>query len=121
MKTTRLLLLMLLALTGTLSTNAQEAYCAVEYADLSDGLQGATVTYYYDDQRYNWDLTVDVDGVRGENISYVDKLTIVFDRSFANYRPTDTSYWSNVSIMAGRLSRMSTTASKFLSASLSTY
>ena len=87
------LLTLLLTMTGALGVSAQDAYCAVEYANLSNGLTGATVTYYYDDYRWDRDNVVEVNEMNGDNITYVDELTIVFDSSFANYSPTSTEWW----------------------------
>ena len=93
MKTTKLLLMMLLTLTGVLSANAQEAYCAVVYGNTDDGQTGLTATYYYDNQRSNWEKTVAVDEVSPDYLLMVDDATIIFDSSFANYYPTSTLYW----------------------------
>ena len=91
---------MLLTLTGALSANAQEAYCALEKTEKSNGeLESLTATFYYDNQRSSRSETVNVpeDGGRilkiPQEISLPDYINVVFDSSFANYRPTNTYSW----------------------------
>ena len=101
MKKTRLFLLtLLLTMTGVLGMSAQEAYRALKLEQTSDGHQGLTITYYYDNQRSSRGNTVDailnVDGLLDgftDVDDYVDDVNIVFDSSFANYFPTSTMYW----------------------------
>ena len=99
MKTTRLFLLtLLLALAGSLGMNAKEAYRALSYSHPTDGKTLLTITYFYDNERSSRASSVDailnVDGLL-ENIPCADEVEIYFDNTFADYRPTNTSYWFN--------------------------
>ena len=82
--------------------SAQKAYRALKLEQTSDGHQGLTITYYYDNLRSSRgntvDATLNVDGLLDgftDVDDYVDDVNIVFDSSFANYFPTSTMYWFN--------------------------
>ena len=64
------------------------------YAMLSEN--GQTVTFYYDDQMENRSRVMDINRSyiqSSETNAYGSAKTVVFDASFANYRPTSTAYW----------------------------
>ena len=101
-----LLLLMLMGLSGSLGLNAQnstkEAYYAVEI-DFKEYVEyyqewiywGVNVTFYYDNLRSSRGETYLLPQNGGKlnipnSVSYV---AIFFNNSFADYRPTNTSYW----------------------------
>ncbi len=82
--------------------SAQQAYCALEKTLKSNGdLESVNATFYYDNLRSSRSETIDVpeDGGRilyiPQEIPLPDYVNIVFDSSFANYRPKSTSYWFN--------------------------
>ena len=89
------LFLWLMLLMGAVSTHAQEAYFSVEFLDplLSE------VTFYYDNkraQRQNCHLVTNDGSPLFNNDVFSERqeeIDITFDSSFANYRPTNTSYW----------------------------
>ena len=101
MKTTRLFLLSLfLTFAGALGMSAQEAYCYLEKTLKSNGdLESVNATFFYDNLRSSRSETIDVpeDGGRilyiPQEIPLPDYINIVFDSSFANYRPKSTLYW----------------------------
>ena len=98
-----LLLLMLLSLAGSIGVKAQnsnkEAYYALDKDMDTDGeeswILGERVTFYYDDQRSTRGETYLLPQNGGTlNIPDAESgIYITFDSSFANYRPTNTSYW----------------------------
>lgn len=81
---------------------------AEPYAVISD--EGRVVTFYYDDQKDNRD-GIDIfsyDENATSNVlqnPYSSATTAIIDVSFANYRPTDTSWWffgcKNLSSISG--------------------
>ncbi len=68
--------------------NAPQAYAA-----LSD--DGKTVTFYYDNQKFNRTGVVDINKYYVESNAYGTATTAVIDASFADYRPTSTAFWFN--------------------------
>ena len=92
MKALRLFLLtLLMAYAGAMGMSAQEAYCAVNYGNTSDGHSAKTITFFYDTQRSSRNYTINVNELG--NLSFTDDVSIIFDSSFANYHPTSTMYW----------------------------
>ena len=100
------LLTLLLTLTGALGANAQtkEAYYSVEYLDEDydefDNLsyRACRYVFYYDDQRATRGRTRNVtqngtplDFSTEYDIDFIKR--VVFDSSFADFRPTNTSHW----------------------------
>ena len=97
---------MLMSLSGSLGLNAQtntkEAYYAVEidFKEYDEDFQewmywGVNVTFYYDNLRSSRGETYLLPQNGGKlnipnSVSYV---AIFFNNSFADYRPTNTSYW----------------------------
>lgn len=86
--------------------SAQQAYCALEKTLKSNGdLESVNATFYYDNLRSSRSEAIDLsetidvpeDGGRilyiPQEIPLPDYINIVFDSSFANYRPKSTSYW----------------------------
>ena len=77
---------------------------AEPYAVISD--EGRVVTFYYDDQKDNRD-GIDIFSYDENATSnpYSSATTAIIDVSFANYRPTDTSWWffgcKNLSSISG--------------------
>ena len=60
------------------------------YAVLSEDRK--TVTFYYDNQRAQRSGAVEINS--GSNLAYYrNATTVVFDESFADYRPTSTAHW----------------------------
>ena len=100
------LLTLLLTLTGALGANAQtkEAYYSVEYLDEDydefDNLsyRACRYVFYYDDQRATRGRTRNVTQ-NGTPLDFSTEYVIefikrvVFDSSFADYRPKNTSHW----------------------------
>ena len=85
-------------------TNENEAYYAVDQYAEGSVILSETVTFYYDDQRSTREnsnlLTQDGGKLNIPNAPYSPNsantpfsIKIEFDDSFANYRPTNTSYW----------------------------
>ena len=99
---------MLLTFAGALGMSAQEAYCYLEKSENIYGeLVSVNATFYYDNLRSSRSEAIDLsetidvpeDGGRilyiPQEIPLPDYINIVFDSSFANYRPKNTSYWFN--------------------------
>ena len=97
----KLLILWLMLLAGVSGLRAAEAYYSVEYdEDISD----VTVRFYYDNKRAQRPntFTVTENGTplfNHQTFVYNgdQELTIIFDSSFASYRPLNTSYWFSYS------------------------
>ena len=101
-KTTLFLLTLLLTFVGALGLSAQtkEAYLLF---DLYPTNSTITVTFYYDDQASEredpfenrlWPVTDNGQPLTmPQSQDGYEKLVITFDPSFADYRPTNTSYW----------------------------
>ena len=92
-KTTLFLLTLLLTFAGALGLSAQtkEAY----YTAVNDETgEGGINTFYYDNKRSQRSNTYSLteDGTR-LHLNTGNGSTIIFDSSFADYRPTNTSHW----------------------------
>ena len=104
MKTTRFLLLMLLTFLGAVGLSAQTNEAYLEYNAYPNYQNSSTcyVTFYYDNKKSQWDefekiicpVTDDGRALTMPRAEFdYDEIHIIFDPSFKNYRPTNTSNW----------------------------
>ncbi len=90
------LLTLFLPFLGSLEMSAQQAYCALEKIEASDGsLYQVTATFCYDNLRNSRGETIDILAENAERLAIptADYVHVIFDSSFKDYRPKSTSYW----------------------------
>ena len=97
MKSIQLFLLTLfLTFFGNLGINAQQAYCALQKTEASDGsLYKVTATLFYDNLRNSRSETIDFPTAYAQRLAIptADFVHVIFDSSFKNFKPQSTSYW----------------------------